>query len=88
MHTNTIEGYFGIFKRGMKSIYQHCKSHHLKRYLAEFNFGITTKPLMTRNELLMLYLVLSVKGCFTGTHLWCRICTGGTAHDRCIEIHI
>lgn len=37
-HTNTIEGYFGIFKRGMVGVYQHCRSHHLKRYLAEFDF--------------------------------------------------
>ncbi len=37
-HTNTIEGYFSIFKRGMKGVYQHCKSTHLKRYLAEFDF--------------------------------------------------
>ena len=37
-HTNTIEGYFSIFKRGMKGIYQHCSSKHLKRYLCEFDF--------------------------------------------------
>lgn len=37
-HTNTIEGYFGIFKRGMTGVYQHCSSRHLKRYLAEFDF--------------------------------------------------
>lgn len=37
-HTNTIEGYFSIFKRGMKGVYQHCGSDHLKRYLAEFDF--------------------------------------------------
>lgn len=38
VHTNTIEGYFSIFKRGMKGVYQHCSSDHLKRYLAEFDF--------------------------------------------------
>lgn len=37
-HTNTIEGFFGIFKRGMKGTYQHCGEQHLKRYLAEFDF--------------------------------------------------
>lgn len=37
-HTNTIEGYFSIFKRGMKGIYQHCSEQHLKRYLCEFDF--------------------------------------------------
>lgn len=38
IHTNTIEGYFSIFKRGMKGAYQHCAKHHLHRYLAEFDF--------------------------------------------------
>lgn len=37
-HTNTIEGYFSIFKRGMKGIYQHCSEDHLPRYLTEFDF--------------------------------------------------
>lgn len=37
-HTNTIEGYFSIFKRGMKGVYQHCGEDHLHRYLAEFDF--------------------------------------------------
>jgi len=36
--TNTIEGYFSIFKRGMKGVYQHCAEKHLHRYLAEFDF--------------------------------------------------
>ena len=38
VHTNTIEGYFSIFKRGMKGVYQHCSKHHLHRYAAEFEF--------------------------------------------------
>ena len=38
VHTNTIEGFFSIFKRGMKGVYQHCAEHHLQRYLAEFDF--------------------------------------------------
>ena len=36
--TNTVEGYYSIFKRGMKGIYQHCSEKHLHRYLAEFDF--------------------------------------------------
>jgi len=36
--TNTVEGYFSIFKRGMKGVYQHCSEAHLHRYLAEFDF--------------------------------------------------
>ncbi|MFZ0373735.1 MAG: IS1595 family transposase [Xanthobacteraceae bacterium] len=35
--TNSVEGYFSIFKRGMKGTYQHCKEKHLHRYLAEFD---------------------------------------------------
>ena len=38
VHTNTIEGYFSIFKRGMKGVYQHCGEQHLHRYLAEYEF--------------------------------------------------
>lgn len=38
VHTNSAEGYFSIFKRGMKGIYQHCDEKHLHRYLAEFDF--------------------------------------------------
>lgn len=38
IHTNTIEGFFSIFKRGMKGVYQHCAHNHLHRYLAEFDF--------------------------------------------------
>lgn len=37
-HTNTIEGFFSVFKRGMKGVYQHCDHSHLHRYLAEFDF--------------------------------------------------
>ena len=36
--TNTIEGAFSIFKRGMRGVYQHCAAHNLHRYLAEFEF--------------------------------------------------
>jgi hypothetical protein len=38
VHTNTAEGYFSIFKRGMRGVYQHCGEKHLHRYLAEFDF--------------------------------------------------
>lgn len=38
IHTNTVEGSFSIFKRGMRGIYQHCAEKHLHRYLAEFEF--------------------------------------------------
>ena len=38
VHTNTIEGYFSIMKRGIRGIYHHVSQQHLKRYLAEFDF--------------------------------------------------
>ena len=43
IHTNTIEGYFSIFKRGMKGVYQHCQKKHLHRYLAEFDFRYSNR---------------------------------------------
>lgn len=48
-HTNTIEGYFSIFKRGMTGVYQHCSEKHLKRYLSEFDFRYNERHL-TDNE--------------------------------------
>ncbi len=45
IHTNTIEGYFSIFKRGMKGVYQHCGKRHLPRYLAEFDFRYNTRQI-------------------------------------------
>jgi transposase-like protein len=41
--TNTVEGFFGILKRGMKGIYQHCGQNHLHRYVAEFDFRYTNR---------------------------------------------
>ena len=38
INTNTVEGYYSIFKRGMKGVYQHCGEKHLHRYLSEFDF--------------------------------------------------
>jgi hypothetical protein len=37
-HTNTAEGYFLIFKRGIYGVYHHVSQEHLKRYLCEFDF--------------------------------------------------
>jgi len=42
-HTNTAEGFFSIFKRGMVGTYQHCKDKHLHRYLAEFDFRYSNR---------------------------------------------
>ena len=38
IHSNTIEGVFSVFKRGMVGVYQHCGEAHLHRHLAEFDF--------------------------------------------------
>jgi transposase-like protein len=43
VHTNTVEGTFSIFKRGMRGIYQHCAAKHLPRYLAEFDFRYSNR---------------------------------------------
>lgn len=38
IHTQTIENFYSVFKRGMRGIYQHCGEQHLHRYTAEFDF--------------------------------------------------
>src|SRR6185437_3573150 len=43
VHTNTLEGYFSIFKRGLVGTYQHMDRKHLNRYLAEFDFRMNTR---------------------------------------------
>ncbi len=51
-HTNTIEGYFSIFKRGMKGIYQHCSDRHLHRYLSEFDFRYSNRVALGVDDLM------------------------------------
>jgi len=48
--TNTVEGYFSIFKRGMKGIYQHCGEKHLHRYLAEYDFRYNHRVKLGYND--------------------------------------
>ena len=48
--TNTVEGYFSIFKRGMKGVYQHCSEKHLHRYLAEFDFRYNNRIALGVND--------------------------------------
>lgn len=43
IHTNTVEGFYSVFKRGMKGVYQHCSEKHLHRYLAEFDFRYSNR---------------------------------------------
>ena len=42
-HTNTVEGFYSVFKRGMKGVYQHCSEKHLHRYVAEFDFRYSNR---------------------------------------------
>ncbi len=44
-HTNTVENYFSILKRGITGVYQHVSQDHLKRYLGEFDFRYNTRHL-------------------------------------------
>ena len=50
IHTNTVEGYYSIFKRGMKGVYQHCAEKHLHRYLAEFDFRYSNRVALGVND--------------------------------------
>jgi hypothetical protein len=50
VHTNTIEGFFSIFKRGMRGIYQHCSKRHLHRYMAEFDFRYSNRIALGVND--------------------------------------
>ena len=51
VHTNSVEGFFSIFKRGMKGVYQHCAEKHLHRYLAEFDFRYNARVALGVNDL-------------------------------------
>jgi transposase-like protein len=50
VNTNTVEGYYALFKRGMKGVYQHCSEKHLHRYLAEFDFRYNNRVRLGVND--------------------------------------
>lgn len=50
IHSNTVENYYSIFKRGMKGVYQHCKEKHLHRYLSEFDFRYSNRVALGVND--------------------------------------
>jgi len=50
VHTNTLEGFFSIFKRGIIGVYQHVDSRHFDRYLAEFDFRQNTRAKLGYND--------------------------------------
>lgn len=43
IHSNTVEGFYSIFKRGMRGVYQHASKRHLHRYVAEFDFRYSNR---------------------------------------------
>jgi transposase-like protein len=47
---NTVEGFYSIFKRGMKGVYQHCQEKHLHRYMAEFDFRYSHRVKLGVND--------------------------------------
>lgn len=48
--TNSAEGFFGVFKKGMKGVYQHCAEKHLHRYVTEFGFRHNTREKLGIND--------------------------------------
>lgn len=51
VHTNTVEGYYSIFKCRMKGVYQHCSEKHLHRYVAEFDFRYNNRTALGCEDL-------------------------------------
>ena len=58
IHSNTVEGFYSVFKRGMKGVYQHCGEKHLHRYVAEFDFRYTNRACLGSNDLIRTDLAL------------------------------
>jgi transposase-like protein len=50
IHTNTIESYFAILKRGVNGTFHHVSQQHLKRYLAEFDFRYNEREALGVND--------------------------------------
>ena len=69
VHTNTVEGFYSIFKRGMKGVYQHCGKQHLHRYAAEFDFRYNNRK---ANGVDVFQRALNVLNCATGKRLTYR----------------
>jgi transposase-like protein len=69
VHTNTVEGYYSIFKRGMKGVYQHCSEKHLHRYVAEFDFRYNNRSRIGINDK---ERVTKIAGGITGKRLTYR----------------
>lgn len=59
VHTNTAEGYFSLFKRGLVGTYQHISPAHLPRYLAEFDFRMNHRAKLGVNDVSRAARILS-----------------------------
>jgi transposase-like protein len=53
VHTNTVEGYFGLLKRGLTGVYHQVGSQHLHRYLAEFDFRYNARKISDTDRTLL-----------------------------------
>jgi hypothetical protein len=58
-HTNTVEGVFSVFKRGMVGTYQHCGEQHLQRYLNEFDFRYSNREKLGVNDAMRAEIALT-----------------------------
>jgi transposase-like protein len=74
VHTNTVEGFYSIFKRGMKGVYQHCAKKHLHRYAAEFDFRYSNRVALGVDD--QMRAVEALKG-VVGKRLTYRPANGG-----------
>jgi transposase-like protein len=59
VHTNTVEGFYSVFKRGMKGVYQHCSERNLHRYLAEFDFRYNNRVRLACGDMARTELALA-----------------------------
>jgi hypothetical protein len=53
IHTNTVEGVFAILKRGLTGVYHQVGSHHLHRYLSEFDFRYNARKISDTDRTLL-----------------------------------
>ena len=58
IHTNTVEGAFGLFKRGIVGSFHQVSHKHLDRYLDEFEFRYNNRknPYLFRDTITRLVM--------------------------------
>ena len=62
-HSNTVESYFAILKRGIVGTYHHVSEHHLQRYVNEFDFRFSNRKALGVNDFdRAINLLVGVKG--------------------------